>query len=271
VVVSAATQREANLLLDLDAPWRPLDGPFPAWQSGAITVVRTGVGKSAAAAGTTWAVMHARSAQANPSFTARATGGGDHAAHASAPVWVLSIGIAGSFDTDRMPVGSAWCAVSESFADEGATNAEGRFAPFAVLGPAGDRGGTEAFAAASPPIGFALSRWPSHWFGDAGAYVSGPGITVSHVTSSAAEAAAREPHLLYMLQSMSRTDAGPIGESMEGAAVALAAYALRAWCTELRGISNGVGPRDTSAWRASEALAAIRPFVASLVRWSRDA
>lgn len=50
---------------------------------------------------------------------------------------------------------------------------------------------------------------------------------------------------------------GAIGEAMEGYGVAMAATRLGLPVAELRAVSNLVGPRDRSAWRIGEALAAL--------------
>ncbi|SMB95068.1 futalosine hydrolase [Deinococcus hopiensis] len=75
----------------------------------------------------------------------------------------------------------------------------------------------------------------------------GPALTLSTVTGSAERAqrlAARYP--------------GALTEGMEGAGVAHAAMLAGVPALEVRGISNPAGPRDRSAWRLGEALAATR-------------
>jgi len=72
---------------------------------------------------------------------------------------------------------------------------------------------------------------------------SGPVLTVSTVTgtaASAAELAARVP--------------GAAAEAMEGYGVAIAALDSGIPILEIRAISNLVGPRDRTAWRIKEAL-----------------
>ncbi|MER5637468.1 futalosine hydrolase [Kitasatospora sp. NPDC002227] len=76
--------------------------------------------------------------------------------------------------------------------------------------------------------------------------VTGPVLTVSTVTGSAeraAELAGRHP--------------GAAAEAMEGFGVAEAAGRFGLPVLELRAVSNAVGPRDRSAWRIGEALAAL--------------
>lgn len=76
--------------------------------------------------------------------------------------------------------------------------------------------------------------------------VYGPVLTVSTVTGTAARAAelaARHP--------------GAAAEAMEGFGVAEAAAQQGVPVLEIRAVSNAVGPRDRSAWRIGEALAAL--------------
>ncbi|WP_189057358.1 futalosine hydrolase [Deinococcus daejeonensis] len=75
----------------------------------------------------------------------------------------------------------------------------------------------------------------------------GPALTLSSVTGSAAQA-----------QALEARHPGALCEGMEGAGVAQAALLAGVPALEVRGISNPVGPRDRSAWRLPEALAATR-------------
>jgi futalosine hydrolase len=81
----------------------------------------------------------------------------------------------------------------------------------------------------------------------------GPALTLSTVTGSAA--AARTLEARYP---------GALTEGMEGAGVAHAALRCGVPALEVRGVSNMVGPRDRSAWRIAEALAATRRGVEAL-------
>lgn len=76
--------------------------------------------------------------------------------------------------------------------------------------------------------------------------VTGPIITVSTATGSAKTAELRE-----------RIVPGAAAEGMEGYGVAIAANRLGVPVTELRAISNAVGPRDRAAWRIGDALQAL--------------
>ncbi|WP_367125076.1 futalosine hydrolase [Streptomyces phytohabitans] len=84
--------------------------------------------------------------------------------------------------------------------------------------------------------------------------VTGPVLTVSTVTGTAARAAelaARHP--------------GAAVEAMEGFGVAEAAAAHGVPVLELRTVSNPVGPRDRAAWRVPDALRALTTAYAAAV------
>lgn len=151
---------------------------------------------------------------------------------------VLSAGIGGGFG----PLGPGDVAVAAliAFADLGAESPTG----FLRLGIA-----TDSYPVA-PRLAIELAdRTGGHL---------GTVLTVATVTGTAATAAAlveRYP------------DA--VAEGMEGAGVAAAASLHGVPCAELRAISNAVGPRDRSAWRIPEALAALRRAVsAAVAEWS---
>ncbi|RJX37356.1 futalosine hydrolase [Paenibacillus pinisoli] len=79
-----------------------------------------------------------------------------------------------------------------------------------------------------------------------------PILTVSSATGTAATAALRQ-----------RLVPGAAAEGMEGFGVATAAAQLGIPVTELRAISNAVGPRDRSAWRIGEALGSLEKAFAA--------
>jgi futalosine hydrolase len=77
-------------------------------------------------------------------------------------------------------------------------------------------------------------------------FVRGDLLTVNTVTGTARRAEelrARHP--------------GAVGEAMEGYGVAVAAARFGLAAAEIRAVSNPVGPRDRTAWRIGEALAAL--------------
>ncbi|MGO4538610.1 futalosine hydrolase [Paenibacillus sp. 2TAB19] len=84
--------------------------------------------------------------------------------------------------------------------------------------------------------------------------VLAPALTVSTATGSAATAAAHAARI-----------PGAAAEGMEGYGVAVAAQRLAIPFTELRAISNAVGPRDRAAWRIGEALAALEAASAAIL------
>ncbi|MFC6596401.1 futalosine hydrolase [Kitasatospora paranensis] len=150
---------------------------------------------------------------------------------------VVSAGIAGGF-APAAPVGSTLVASEIVAADLGAQTPEG-FQDVEALGfgSVRHRPAPAAVALAAGALGAAV----------------GPVLTVATVTGGAARAAelaARHP--------------GVVGEAMEGHGVAEAAARFGVPCLEIRTVSNPVGPRDRSAWRIGEALAALERAFAAL-------
>ncbi|MFH9197369.1 futalosine hydrolase [Streptomyces anulatus] len=150
---------------------------------------------------------------------------------ASAPYGlVVSAGIGGAF-TPLTPLGSLVVASDIVAADLGADTPDG-FLPVTALGFGRDR-------FAPPP---ALVRKVAAAAGAA----SGPVLTVSTVTGTAERAGA-----------LLAAHPGALAEAMEGFGVAEAAARAEVPVTELRAVSNAVGPRDRDAWRIGDALAAL--------------
>jgi len=143
---------------------------------------------------------------------------------------VVSAGIAGGFQPEA-PVGSLVIADEITVADLGAETPDG-FLPVTELG-----------------FGTVTHRPPSALVRDLAAATgarTGAVLTVSTVTGTAArvtELRARHPRAL--------------AEAMEGFGVAEAAAAHGIPVLELRAVSNPVGPRDRTAWRIGDALAAL--------------
>jgi len=143
---------------------------------------------------------------------------------------VVSAGIAGGFQPEA-PVGSLVIADEITVADLGAETPDG-FVPVTELG-----------------FGTVTHRPPSALVRDLAAATgarTGAVLTVSTVTGTAARATelrARHPRAL--------------AEAMEGFGVAEAAAAHGIPVLELRAVSNPVGPRDRTAWRIGDALAAL--------------
>jgi futalosine hydrolase len=152
---------------------------------------------------------------------------------------VVSAGIAGGF-TGRAPVGGLVLATRSVAADLGAETPDG----FRALDELG-------FGAAAVPVEGPLPAALRAALPTAGI---GAVLTVSTVTGtaeSAATLAARHPDAL--------------AEAMEGYGVATAAALSGLPFAELRAISNLIGPRDRSAWRVADALAALTAAAPALL------
>lgn len=144
---------------------------------------------------------------------------------------VVSAGIGGGF-ADRLGPGEVALATESIAADLGANSPE-RFLPLDELGF-----GTVRYRSDPALLGALRNALP-----DA---VTGAVLTVSTATGSGAAAAAlrdRYPEA--------------VAEGMEGFGVATAADRAGVGFAELRTVSNVVGPRDRSAWRIPQALAAL--------------
>ncbi|MFF0224938.1 futalosine hydrolase [Streptomyces sp. NPDC004629] len=152
------------------------------------------------------------------------------ALHGSPYALVVSAGIAGGF-WPAAPVGSLVVADEITAADLGAETADG-FLPVTGLG-----------------FGTVSHRPPETLVREVTAATgarAGTVLTVCTVTGTAARAdalRARHPRAL--------------AEAMEGFGVAEAAAAHRVPILEVRAVSNPVGPRDRTAWRIGDALAAL--------------
>jgi futalosine hydrolase len=85
--------------------------------------------------------------------------------------------------------------------------------------------------------------------------VTGAVLTVSTGTGSAATT-----------QALRSRYPGAVAEGMEGFGVATAAALAGVPFAELRTISNTVGPRDRSAWRIPQALAALSEVAGRLAK-----
>ncbi|MFF2809437.1 futalosine hydrolase [Streptomyces sp. NPDC058000] len=180
--------------------------------SPAPDVLAAGVGPAAAAAGTATALTAA--------------------ALAGAPYdLVVSAGIGGGFSPAAAPLGSVVVADAIVAADLGAETPDG-FVPVTELGF-----GTVAHLP-DPALVAAVAA--------ATGGATGPVVTVSTVTGSAARAA-----------ELAERHPGVLVEAMEGFGVAEAAAAHDLPVLEIRTVSNAVGPRDRAAWRIGPALAAL--------------
>lgn len=192
-----------------------------------------------------------RGAGRDPRFDVRITGAGSASAAARTAQLLagggyglaLSAGIAGGFP-GKAAIGSVVVADAIVAADFGAETADGGFLPVDELGFGSARIGADRQVAER--IGAAIAS--------AGiAAAVGTVLTVATATGTAetaAKLAARYPEAA--------------AEGMEGFGVATAAAAFGVPALELRAVSNAVGPRDRSAWRIGEALAALEKASAIL-------
>jgi futalosine hydrolase len=140
---------------------------------------------------------------------------------------VVLVGAAGTYDTERHPVGSAVVAGRVRCVGIGA--------------------GTGTAHRSAAELGFA----------DSDAIGLGDGVELLSVTAAAGspeEAAARRAH-----------HPGAAGEEMEGYAVAVAARLCGVGLTIVRGFSNVAGERDRSRWRMEDALARAAGLVLEAV------
>lgn len=168
------------------------------------------------------------------------------------PARVILVGIAGTYDPERLPVGEA--APFGQVASEGVGVGEGeRF-----LGP--------------PALGF--PQWP----GDEGLPPEEraspePPDRVDDLLSLAAPSGVDAPLLLTTCAASDSTEhaaqrrarfPAACAEDMEGFGVALACALGGVPCTIVRGISNVVGDRDPKRWRIPAALAAARRALLAL-------
>lgn len=147
----------------------------------------------------------------------------------------ISAGIGGGF-AGRAAVGTLAVASDIVAADLGAETPDG-FRGVDALG----------FGSTRVPVNAALAERLTAALRAAGlTAICGPVLTVSTATGTAATAAELQSRV-----------PGAAAEAMEGFGVAAAAADCGLPALELRAISNAVGPRDRSAWRIGDALAAL--------------
>ena len=159
------------------------------------------------------------------------------------PAALLLVGIAGTFDPGRWPVGTA--ASFEGVAIEGIGVGEGE----RLLAP--------------PALGF--PQWPAR---------EGARAIHDRLALRPAASGARAALLLTTCAASDSPEQAALrrrrfpeaaGEDMEGFAVALAAELAGVPCGIVRGFSNVVGERDPARWRIPAALAAARELARSLL------
>lgn len=151
---------------------------------------------------------------------------------------VLSAGIGGGLP-GRADVGATVLGARSVAADLGAESPHG-FLPIEELGF-----GTSAFAADDDLLALLRAALPHAMVGDV--------LTLATVTGTAGTAAR-----------LAAAHPAAVAEAMEGYGVACAAAGAGVPFAELRTVSNAVGPRDRSAWRLPDALAALTAAGAAL-------
>ncbi|MFC5471378.1 futalosine hydrolase [Cohnella suwonensis] len=155
---------------------------------------------------------------------------------------VVSAGIAGGF-AGQVPVGSVVVASESVAADLGAETPDG-FVSVDELG----------FGSSRLPVDGAMAARLTEKLRESGIGVRlGPVLTLSTVTGTAATAA-----------ELAERYPGAAAEAMEGYGIAEAARRFDVPFLEIRAVSNAVGPRDRSAWRMGDALAALEAACATL-------
>ncbi len=155
----------------------------------------------------------------------------------SRPTAIVVCGIGGAYPESGLGIGTVACADSECYGDLGATSPAGFLDMQAIGFP---------IVEGPPPI---FNVLPMQVFPSSRRVRF---VTMSSCTGTDAAARAIE----------ART--GGAVENMEGAAVAHVAALHDIPVGELRGISNRVTDRDTSAWRVSEAATAAQE---ALLAW----
>jgi len=150
---------------------------------------------------------------------------------------LVCAGIGGGFSIDP---GELVCATAALFGDLGA-----------------ETDAPDGFTSA-PELGFGVDNYPtaatiSAEFAQRCGAVLGPILTITTVTGTAATASFRRRH-----------HPGVLAEGMEGAGVAAAAAATGSLFTEIRAISNHVGPRNRDAWQIPRALDALADAFAAI-------
>ena len=149
---------------------------------------------------------------------------------------VVNLGIAGSYDLEAFPIGSAAVISREHFADLGFGSEEG-FSDLFQYGILEK----DDFPYTKGALARQLLPYP-HIEKVLEKYGAGAGATVQCVTGT--QARCKEIVAMY----------NPQIESMEGAGVYYAALMEKVPFFELRTVSNAVGERDTSKWESKAAL-----------------
>lgn len=160
---------------------------------------------------------------------------------------ILNTGIGGAYTGSGLKPGDLAVATVECDADMGVEPPLGDYRPAPLSVSMG--GGDFGFCRTDPGLTTLLLKAAK----ETAPTVAGPFLTSSTVTASGERASGLE--LAW----------GAVCENMEGAACARAAQLAGAKFTEVRGISNMVGPRDVGNWRVGEAVAAASRAVSRFI------
>ena len=157
------------------------------------------------------------------------------------------VGIAGTYDVRRLPVGGLLVATAAYAADVGRGRGRDLLGPRALDLPQVAAAGAEdavydRVELLAPPAGRLAAA------------AHGAVLTVGRASASAEEARACR-----------RAWPDALAEEMEAFGVALAARRLGRSLGVLRGISNVAGDGDRAAWRTQEALGAVRAGLVALL------
>lgn len=171
------------------------------------------------------------------------------------PARVLLVGICGTFDAERLPVGSA--VEFDAVAIEGIGAGEG--------------------AALVGPIAMGFPQWPGGEKGESQPIHDR--IVLAGRAALADATALRDPARSALLLTTCAASASPaqaalrrerfpeaLAEDMEGFAVALACALADVPLSIVRGVSNVVGDRDPANWRIPSALGAARLCALEVLR-----
>ena len=150
------------------------------------------------------------------------------------PAWIVNTGIAGAYPDSDLEIGDVVMGTSEVFADLGMEMPDDEgFRPLS------------AFPFADPMLQSPLPLWIPEWAADA---LHGRGATVNRCTGKDGTG--------WLRRNLFEVDF----ESMEGAAVALAASETKIPVCEIRAISNFAAARDMKPENIQTALSSLDAF-----------
>ena len=166
---------------------------------------------------------------------------------------LLNLGIAGSYDTDALSLGSVAVATGEAWPEYGLLSARGADARALGWPLHPDCAGPASRLDLDPDTAAAvLGLHPDP------AWTRAESLTVSSVTATSRRAGSL------------RRRYGALTENMEGHALALGCRRAGIPFLEVRAVSNAVGPRRTGSWNLVLALASLGKAARRLLRAGED-